>query len=100
MSLMVSVFDIQHAYVGMVLLLPICSCSVYFLLFKAAFLKDRKPWIVKPVASSRGRGIYLVNHVSTDTRAVKCLSSSLGENQITLQGLVSSVMQGRNYQVC
>ena len=30
----------------------------------AAFLKDRRPWIVKPVASSRGRGIYLVNHVS------------------------------------
>lgn len=32
--------------------------------FHAAFLKDRKPWIVKPVASSRGRGIYLVNHPS------------------------------------
>jgi len=32
--------------------------------FNAAFLKDRKPWIVKPVASSRGRGIYLVNHPS------------------------------------
>lgn len=29
----------------------------------AAFLKDRGPWIVKPCASSRGRGIYLVNHV-------------------------------------
>ncbi|XP_068683988.1 tubulin polyglutamylase TTLL5-like [Montipora foliosa] len=32
--------------------------------FNAAYLKDRKPWIVKPVASSRGRGIYLVNHPS------------------------------------
>ncbi|XP_058965337.2 tubulin polyglutamylase TTLL5 isoform X1 [Pocillopora verrucosa] len=32
--------------------------------FNAAFLKDRRPWIVKPVASSRGRGIYLVNHPS------------------------------------
>lgn len=33
--------------------------------FNAAYLKDRKPWIVKPVASSRGRGIYLVNHDSS-----------------------------------
>ena len=33
MSLMVSMFDIQHAYIGLVLLLQICSCSVYFLLF-------------------------------------------------------------------
>ncbi|XP_067031983.1 tubulin polyglutamylase TTLL5-like [Acropora muricata] len=32
--------------------------------FSAAYLKDRKPWIVKPVASSRGRGIYLINHPS------------------------------------
>ncbi|KAK3746116.1 hypothetical protein QZH41_000542 [Actinostola sp. cb2023] len=32
--------------------------------FYAAFTKDKGPWIVKPVASSRGRGIYLVNHPS------------------------------------
>ncbi|XP_074641434.1 tubulin polyglutamylase TTLL5-like isoform X2 [Tubulanus polymorphus] len=30
--------------------------------FCAAFLKDKGPWIVKPIASSRGRGIFLVSH--------------------------------------
>ncbi|KAJ1104661.1 hypothetical protein NDU88_002071 [Pleurodeles waltl] len=29
--------------------------------FCNAFAKDRGPWIVKPVASSRGRGVYLIN---------------------------------------
>ncbi|XP_063802667.1 tubulin polyglutamylase TTLL5 [Pseudophryne corroboree] len=29
--------------------------------FCNAFSKDRGPWIVKPVASSRGRGVYLIN---------------------------------------
>ena len=38
---------------------------LFLCLIAAAFLKDRKPWIVKPVASSRGRGIYLVSHVSS-----------------------------------
>lgn len=27
--------------------------------------RNRGPWIVKPVASSRGRGIYIINNVST-----------------------------------
>ncbi|XP_067848219.1 tubulin polyglutamylase TTLL5 isoform X2 [Heptranchias perlo] len=34
-----------------------------------AHSKDRGPWIVKPVASSRGRGVYLVSHpnqITTD----------------------------------
>ncbi|KAL8565160.1 hypothetical protein ACOMHN_003947 [Nucella lapillus] len=30
--------------------------------FCSQFLKVRGPWIVKPVASSRGRGVFLVNH--------------------------------------
>ncbi|KAI0229728.1 Tubulin polyglutamylase TTLL5 [Lamellibrachia satsuma] len=30
--------------------------------FCVAFMKDKGPWIVKPIASSRGRGIFLVNH--------------------------------------
>ncbi|XP_066915468.1 tubulin polyglutamylase TTLL5-like [Clytia hemisphaerica] len=32
--------------------------------FYAAFLKDRGPWIVKPCALSRGRGIFLVNNIN------------------------------------
>lgn len=50
-------------WVGFVVLTD--DLGLYILYYLAAFLKDRKPWIVKPVASSRGRGIYLVNHVST-----------------------------------
>ncbi|XP_063255094.1 tubulin polyglutamylase TTLL5 isoform X2 [Prinia subflava] len=30
--------------------------------FCNTYSKDRGPWIVKPVASSRGRGVYLINH--------------------------------------
>ncbi|XP_048340915.1 tubulin polyglutamylase TTLL5 isoform X3 [Sphaerodactylus townsendi] len=29
--------------------------------FCSSYSKDRGPWIVKPVASSRGRGVYLIN---------------------------------------
>uniref|UniRef100_A0A669PF15 Tubulin--tyrosine ligase-like protein 5 n=1 Tax=Phasianus colchicus TaxID=9054 RepID=A0A669PF15_PHACC len=30
--------------------------------FCSTYSKDRGPWIVKPVASSRGRGVYLINN--------------------------------------
>ncbi|XP_052220456.1 tubulin polyglutamylase TTLL5-like isoform X3 [Dreissena polymorpha] len=43
--------------------------------FCSAFLKDKGPWIVKPVASSRGRGIFLVNHpdqIPLDENLVVC----------------------------
>ncbi|XP_043372136.1 tubulin polyglutamylase TTLL5 isoform X10 [Dermochelys coriacea] len=30
--------------------------------FCCSYAKDRGPWIVKPVASSRGRGVYLINN--------------------------------------
>ncbi|XP_009698310.1 PREDICTED: tubulin polyglutamylase TTLL5, partial [Cariama cristata] len=32
--------------------------------FCNTYAKDRGPWIVKPVASSRGRGVYLINNPS------------------------------------
>lgn len=32
--------------------------------FCSTYSRDRGPWIVKPVASSRGRGVYLVNNPS------------------------------------
>ncbi|NXU10716.1 TTLL5 polyglutamylase, partial [Pardalotus punctatus] len=32
--------------------------------FCSTYTKDRGPWIVKPVASSRGRGVYLINNPS------------------------------------
>lgn len=34
------------------------------------FAKDKGPWIIKPVASSRGRGIYLVSNVSGQQFAI------------------------------
>ncbi|XP_038147467.1 tubulin polyglutamylase TTLL5 isoform X1 [Cyprinodon tularosa] len=37
--------------------------------FRNCFAKDKGPWIIKPVASSRGRGIYLIsnpNQISMD----------------------------------
>lgn len=43
--------------------------------FCSAFLKDKGPWIVKPVASSRGRGIFLVNHpdqIPLDENIIVC----------------------------
>lgn len=40
-----------------------CCLNVFFSL-SDCFAKDKGPWIIKPVASSRGRGIYLVSNVS------------------------------------
>lgn len=40
-----------------------CCLNVFFSR-SDCFAKDKGPWIIKPVASSRGRGIYLVSNVS------------------------------------
>jgi tubulin polyglutamylase TTLL5 len=34
-----------------------------FLLIVAAFQREKGIWIIKPVASSQGKGIFLINHV-------------------------------------
>ena len=31
-------------------------------IFIDAFLREKGTWIVKPIASSRGRGIFLISH--------------------------------------
>ena len=49
----------------------------------AAFLKDKGPWIVKPVASSRGRGVFLVNHVSMKKKKERSVNSMQLINQST-----------------
>uniref|UniRef100_A0A8C6LYK1 Tubulin--tyrosine ligase-like protein 5 n=1 Tax=Nothobranchius furzeri TaxID=105023 RepID=A0A8C6LYK1_NOTFU len=36
--------------------------------FRNCFAKDKGPWIIKPVASSRGRGIYLVSNTPTNIK--------------------------------
>lgn len=35
-------------------------------------LRERGTWIVKPVASSQGKGIYLINQVGKVTRNISC----------------------------
>ncbi|XP_067680979.1 tubulin polyglutamylase TTLL5-like isoform X1 [Haliotis asinina] len=43
--------------------------------FCAAFLREKGHWIVKPVASSRGRGVFLINHpdqIPLDENIIVC----------------------------
>jgi len=47
-----------------VCLMCICIYNAYIAsICIVAFTKEQGVWIVKPIASSRGRGIFLVNHV-------------------------------------
>ncbi|XP_040267763.1 tubulin polyglutamylase TTLL5 isoform X2 [Bufo bufo] len=54
--------------------------------FCNAFSKDRGPWIVKPVASSRGRGVYLVNSPSQISVEENLLVSRYISNPLLIDG--------------
>ncbi|XP_066282278.1 tubulin polyglutamylase TTLL5-like isoform X4 [Branchiostoma lanceolatum] len=54
--------------------------------FCTAFLRDKGPWIVKPIASSRGRGIYLVNHPQQVPVDENILVSRYIHNPLTIDG--------------
>ncbi|XP_053330304.1 tubulin polyglutamylase TTLL5 [Spea bombifrons] len=54
--------------------------------FCNAFAKDRGPWIVKPVASSRGRGVYLVNSPSQVSTEDNMLVSRYISNPLLIDG--------------
>ncbi|XP_066463751.1 tubulin polyglutamylase TTLL5 isoform X1 [Eleutherodactylus coqui] len=54
--------------------------------FCNAFSKDRGPWIVKPVASSRGRGVYLVNSPSQINVEENLLVSRYVSNPLLIDG--------------
>jgi tubulin polyglutamylase TTLL5 len=41
----------------------------------AAFQRERGFWIIKPVASSQGKGIFLINHVSPAERHAETMFS-------------------------
>nr|XP_033807183.1 tubulin polyglutamylase TTLL5 isoform X2 [Geotrypetes seraphini] len=51
-----------------------------------AHLKDRGPWIVKPVASSRGRGVYVVNSPSQISLEENILVSRYINNPLLIDG--------------
>ncbi|XP_073443697.1 tubulin polyglutamylase TTLL5 isoform X2 [Dendrobates tinctorius] len=54
--------------------------------FCDSFSKDRGPWIVKPVASSRGRGVYLVNSPSQVSMEENLLVSRYISNPLLIDG--------------
>ncbi|XP_069592238.1 tubulin polyglutamylase TTLL5 isoform X4 [Ranitomeya imitator] len=54
--------------------------------FCDSFSKDRGPWIVKPVASSRGRGVYLVNSPSQVSVEENLLVSRYISNPLLIDG--------------
>ncbi|XP_029454256.1 LOW QUALITY PROTEIN: tubulin polyglutamylase TTLL5 [Rhinatrema bivittatum] len=51
-----------------------------------AHVKDRGPWIVKPVASSRGRGVYVVNTPSQISLEENILVSRYINNPLLIDG--------------
>ena len=39
--------------------------------FVAAFQREKGVWIIKPVASSQGKGIFLINHVTYSIQTIE-----------------------------
>ncbi|KAM3594469.1 uncharacterized protein V6R79_008429 [Siganus canaliculatus] len=54
--------------------------------FCNCFAKDKGPWIVKPVASSRGRGIYLVSNPNQISMDENILVSRYIHNPLLIDG--------------
>lgn len=52
--------------------------------FCSCFSKDKGPWIIKPVASSRGRGIYLVSNPSQISMDENILASRYIHNPLLI----------------
>ncbi|CAE1269866.1 TTLL5 [Acanthosepion pharaonis] len=54
--------------------------------FCAAFSRDKGPWIIKPVASSRGRGVHLVNHPDQVPLEENLIISRYIQNPLLIDG--------------
>ena len=54
--------------------------------FYTEFLKNKGAWIVKPCASSRGRGIYVVNNINQVPLDDPCLIAKYVNNPLTVDG--------------
>uniref|UniRef100_A0AAX7UTK0 Tubulin--tyrosine ligase-like protein 5 n=1 Tax=Astatotilapia calliptera TaxID=8154 RepID=A0AAX7UTK0_ASTCA len=54
--------------------------------FCNCFAKDKGPWIIKPVASSRGRGIYLVSNPNQISMTENILVSRYINNPLLIDG--------------
>ena len=57
-------------FLRFVFFLPVGQ-SIRSSLFSAAFQREKGLWIIKPVASSQGKGIFLINHVTTRISSIE-----------------------------
>ncbi|MGH0158710.1 UNVERIFIED_CONTAM: hypothetical protein FKN15_077603 [Acipenser sinensis] len=63
--------------------------------FCSAYSKDKGPWIIKPVASSRGRGIYLVSNPNQIPLDENILVSRYISNPLLIDGKFATVKYDR-----
>lgn len=59
--------------------------------FCSGYLKDKGPYIVKPIASSRGRGIFLVNHPEQVPLDETMIVSKYIHNPLLVDGFKSDI---------